>query len=207
MSLFFYLRNRNFGFFVIIVSTILSVLALLGMLQKGPLAQFLYKTSVTIRGYYWDAGVSMFLSNPFTGIGMDSYGLYFKEFRNPEYPLLYGFEITSSNAHNIYIQLFATAGIFVGLIYLLLNLYIFRQGVLLVLSLDSEKQKIALILLSAWVGFQAQSIISIDNICQCLAMKLCPNYAPNISVKIVTIIPARKAVTIIIYSLENIKNQ
>jgi len=38
-------------------------------------------------------------------------------------------------------------------------------------------------------------------------MKLCPNYAPNISVKNVTIIPARKAVTIIIYSLENIKNQ
>jgi hypothetical protein len=106
----------------------------------------------------------MFLNNPIKGVGVDRYGSYFKEFREAAYPLRYGYEITSSNAHNIYIQLFATAGIFVGLIYLLLNLYIFRQGVLLVLSLDSENQKISLILLSAWVGFQAQSIISIDNI-------------------------------------------
>jgi O-antigen ligase len=164
MSLFFYLRNRNFGFFVIIVSTILSVLALLGMLQKGPLAQFLYKTSVTIRGYYWDAGVSMFLSNPFTGIGMDSYGLYFKEFRNPEYPLLYGFEITSSNAHNTIIQLFATGGIILGVSYLGLLAIILIRGIRLVKNTESSQRMISLGLLSSWVVFQAQSQISIDNV-------------------------------------------
>jgi len=140
------------------------VVAILGMFQKGPLQNLLYKDSISVRGFYWRAGFEMFLNNPISGVGVDRYGSYFKEFREAAYPLRYGYEITSSNAHNIYIQLFATAGIFVGLIYLLLNLYIFRQGVLLVLSLDSEKQKIALILLSAWVGFQAQSIISIDNI-------------------------------------------
>jgi len=164
ISLFSYLRNRNFGFIVITVSTILSAAALLGMLQKGPLSQLLYKTSVTIRGYYWDAGISMFLSNPFTGIGMDSYGLYFKQFRNPEYPLLYGFEITSSNAHNTIIQLFATGGIILGMSYLGLLIIILIRGIRLVKNTESSQRMIALGLLSSWVVFQAQSQISIDNV-------------------------------------------
>jgi O-antigen ligase len=159
-----FLNYRKISYLVIFSSIFLMVVAILGMLQKGPLQNLLYKDSISVRGFYWRAGYEMFLSSPITGVGVDRYGSYFKEFREAAYPLRYGYEITSSNAHNIYIQLFATAGIFVGLTYLLLNLYIFRQGVLLVLSLDSENQKISLILLSAWVGFQAQSIISIDNI-------------------------------------------
>ncbi len=159
-----FIKYRKTGYLFIFSSIILMFIAILGMLQKGPLQNLLYKDSISVRGFYWRAGFEMFLNNPIIGVGVDRYGSYFKEFREAAYPLRYGYEITSSNAHNIYIQLFATAGIFVGLTYLLLNLYIFRQGVLLVLSLDLEKQKIALILLSAWVGFQAQSIISIDNI-------------------------------------------
>ena len=159
-----FIKNRKISYLFIFSSIVLMVVAILGMFQKGPLQNLLYKDSISVRGFYWRAGFEMFLNNPISGVGVDRYGSYFKEFREAAYPLRYGYEITSSNAHNMYIQLFATAGIFVGLIYLLLNLYIFRQGVLLVLSLDSEKQKIALILLSAWVGFQAQSIISIDNI-------------------------------------------
>jgi O-antigen ligase len=159
-----FLKYRKISYLVIFSSIFFMVVAILGMLQKGPLQNLLYKDSISVRGFYWRAGYEMFLSSPITGVGVDRYGSYFKEFREAAYPLRYGYEITSSNAHNIYIQLFATAGIFVGLTYLLLNLYIFRQGVLLVLNLDSEKQKISLILLSAWVGFQAQSIISIDNI-------------------------------------------
>jgi UDP-glucose 4-epimerase len=79
----------------------------------------------------------MFLSNPYTGIGMDSYGLYFKEFRNPEYPLLYGFEITSSNAHNTIIQLFATGGIILGISYLGLLAIILIRGIRLVKNAES----------------------------------------------------------------------
>jgi O-antigen ligase len=164
ISLFFYLRNINFGFFVIIVSIFLTVVALFGMLQKGPLAQLLYKTSVTIRGYYWDAGISMFLSNPLTGIGMDGYGLYFKEFRNPEYSLLYGFEITSTNAHNTVIQLFATGGAILGMSYLGLLIIILMRGIRLVKNTESCQRMIGLGLLSSWIVFQAQSQISIDNI-------------------------------------------
>ena len=149
---------------VVLGSTTLLVVSILGMLQKGPLQSLLYKDSLSVRGFYWRAGLQMFLDKPLTGVGVDRYASYFKELREVGYPLRYGYEITSSNAHNTYIQLFATAGIFVGLAYLLLNLYIFKLGLSLIRNSESEDQKVALILVSAWAGFQAQSFISIDNI-------------------------------------------
>jgi tetratricopeptide (TPR) repeat protein len=106
----------------------------------------------------------MFKSDPLTGVGVDRYGAYFKEFREVGYPLKYGFEITSSNAHNTFIQLFATAGIFVGTLYLILIGYVLFSGIKLLRKSNGEDQKITLGLISAWIGFQAQSLISIDNI-------------------------------------------
>jgi hypothetical protein len=124
ISLYFYYKNKKIGFFVISVSVFSAVLTLAGMLQKGPLESLLYKDSVSVRGYYWRAGIEMFKSYPFTGVGVDRYGAYFKEFREVGYPLKYGFEITSSNAHNTFIQLFETDGIFVGTLYLILIVYV-----------------------------------------------------------------------------------
>ena len=72
----------------------------------------------------------MFLSSPLTGIGIDRYGAYFKEFRETQYSLNYGFDLTSSNAHNVPIQLFATGGIFVGGFYILILLFIAWRGFL-----------------------------------------------------------------------------
>ena len=164
ISLYFYHKNKKIGFFVISASVFSAVLALAGMLQKGPLVSLLYKDSVSVRGYYWRAGIEMFKSDPFTGVGVDRYGAYFKEFREVGYPLKYGFEITSSNAHNTFIQMFATAGIFVGTLYLLLIGYILFSGIKLLKKSNSEDQKITLGLVSSWIGFQSQSLISIDNI-------------------------------------------
>jgi O-antigen ligase len=164
ISTYFYINFRKLGLLTISVSILLSGLAIIGMLQKGPFAPLLYKESVSVRGFYWRAGVEMVKDKPFTGIGIDRYGAYFKEFREVSYPLRYGFDLTSTNAHNTVIQLFATGGIFVGLSYLVILGYIFKTGLRTVRNSKSDQQKIALGLLSAWVGFQAQSFISIDNI-------------------------------------------
>ena len=160
-----YINNRKLRFVIVPSSLLLSLVALLGMLQKGPLASILYKDSVSVRGYYWRAGIEMVRDKPFTGVGVDRYGAYFKEFREVAYPLKYGFEITSSNAHNTIIQLFSTAGIFVGISYLLLLFYILLSAIKLFRKADSKDEQIlTLVIVTAWVGFQAQSFISIDNI-------------------------------------------
>jgi O-antigen ligase len=117
LTIWLWIKNKNFGILAIVAGLAIFVVSILGMLQLGPLERYLYKPSVSIRGYYWRAGVEMLRSHPFFGVGFDSYGLYFKEYREVKYPLTYGFDITSSNAHNTFIQLFATAGIFVGIIY------------------------------------------------------------------------------------------
>ena len=141
-----------------------AALAIFGMLQKGPLTGLLYKPSVSVRGYYWNAAIEMFKSNPLTGVGFDSYGYYFKEFRSIEYPLRYGFELTSSNAHNTFLQLFATGGFFLGISYLTLVISTLLVGLKLVKKSNQNERLISLGLLSAWIAFQAQSVISIDNI-------------------------------------------
>ena len=163
-SLYSIIKNRKLGFLVTGLSSIAVILATLGMLQKGPLAPILYKDSVSIRGYYWRAGIEMFKDSPLNGIGVDRDHNAFKLFREVGYPLKYGFEITNSNAHNTIIQLFSTSGLFVGMFYLAILGYIFFTGITLVRKCEKDQKNIVLGLLAVWMGFQAQSLISIDNI-------------------------------------------
>lgn len=145
-------------------SLILGLFAILGMLQVGPLTSILYKNSVTVRGYYWRAGVEMFKDQPLFGVGFDRYGAYFKEFRDVGYPLAYGFNITSTNAHNVPIQIFSTTGIFAGLAYMSILGFILWRGVVGIRSATGNNRLSIAAVFSAWLSYQAQSIISIDNI-------------------------------------------
>lgn len=157
-------KNKILGLVSLISVLCLSLFAVLGMLQIGPFQQYLYKESVTVRGYYWDAAIKMFKNNPLFGVGIDEYGLFFKQFRDLQYPLNYGFEITSSNAHNIPLQLISTGGIFVGIFYLALIAFIIVKSIQSLNCITSEFKLLYAGLFAAWLGFQAQSIISIENI-------------------------------------------
>lgn len=163
-TIFLVIKFVRQKYFIIICSSFVVLLILIGMLQIGPLTKYLYKDSISVRGFYWRAGWEMFLSSPFTGVGVDRYGSYFKEFREVNYPLRYGFEITSSNAHNTLIQFFATGGVLVGLSYLVLLVYVFIRSVGSIKNVTLEQQKILMLLFSTWIAFQSQSMISIDNI-------------------------------------------
>ncbi len=145
-------------------SLLIGTFAILGMLQIGPLTSYLYKGSVSVRGYYWRAGIEMFKDQPFFGVGLDRYGAYFKEFREVGYPLTYGFNITSSNAHNLPIQMFSTAGVFTGIAYLAILGFIIWRGIVGIKSNQGNERLLVASVFSAWLAYQAQSIISIDNI-------------------------------------------
>jgi O-antigen ligase len=157
-------KNKLLGRLSIVGGLVVTAFSILGMLQMGPLQGILYKSSVSVRGFYWRAGIEMFKSSPVFGVGFDRYGAYFKEFREMRYPLNYGFELTSTNAHNVIIQLFATGGIFVGISYITLTSFIGIRGLKSIKENSGEKKIIATTIFSAWVAFQVQSLISIDNI-------------------------------------------
>lgn len=159
-----YTLSRKLGIATLGVGLIAFVMSILGMLQIGPLTDFLYKSSVSVRGFYWRAGLEMLKSNPLFGVGLDRYGAYFKELREVQYPLNYGFNITSTNAHNVPIQIFATAGVFAGTLYLVIQIFIFLTSLQAIKKFSGNERLIYSTFFATWLAFQAQSIVSIDNI-------------------------------------------
>ena len=143
---------------------LLSALALAGILQKGPLERFLYKESVSLRGYYWRAGLEMFKENIFFGVGVDSYGNYFRLYREPSFSVKHGYDLTTNNAHNVPIQMFATGGILVGLSYLAIIFLIINNFIKGFKQLGASESNLLYGAFAAWLAFQSQSIVSIDNI-------------------------------------------
>lgn len=156
--------NKKISYILGVVGFSASIVAVLGTLQIGPLSDLLYKQSISVRGFYWRAGIEIFKDYPLFGVGIDNYGAFFKQYREAQYPLNYGFSITSSAAHNVFIQNFATGGLFVGTLYLLLQLLVFYKGLTLIKNFKDEKRFITVIIFVGWLSFQAQSFVSIDNI-------------------------------------------
>lgn len=161
-SVYLYNQSKYIGRLFMLFASAVSGMAILGILQIGPLS-FLYKSSVTVRGYYIKAGIEMFKSHPFLGVGLDRYGAYFKEYRDLEYPLKYGFAISSNNAHNVPIQFFSTAGIFSGLAYVAIIIFIIRTSLIAIKITSGSHRLLITTIFSAWVAYQAQSFVSIDS--------------------------------------------
>jgi O-antigen ligase len=159
-----FFKYKKFGILGLTIFLFALCFAILGILQKGPFASLLYKSSVSLRGYYWDAGIKMFFEKPIFGVGLDNYGLYFNEVRDVKYSLNYGYFVTSNNAHNLPIQLFATGGFFVGITYLILVAYVLFVSTKKLRKVDPEQKKVLTGITIAYIIFQLQSIVSIDNI-------------------------------------------
>jgi len=159
-----FIKNKSLGFLGVVAAIIGLSYAIAGIFQAGPLSSLLYKDSVSLRGYYWRAGLSMLKENLFTGVGLDYYGAYFKSEREPIFALTRGYDLLSTNAHNVPIQIFGTGGVFLGFAYLAVIVWTFYCGIRGIRISKGNDQLIILGIFSAWITFQSQSIVSIDNI-------------------------------------------
>ena len=167
LAIYFYIRSKEgyltasrlyFG-----GAVIAGFFAIAGILDKGPLASFLYSYTVDLRGEYWKAGINMGLANPIFGVGIDSYGTNYRTFRELSATVAPGVEVTTDTAHNVYIDAFAGIG-FPGLLtYLAIN------GLILFAAINHLKRTKAfdgrfLTLFLCWATYQLQSIVSINQI-------------------------------------------
>ena len=141
-----------------------ATVALAGILQSGPLERFLYKPSVTLRGYYWRSGLEMLQNNWLTGVGIERFGVHFRQNVDPEFPIKFGYELLTTNAHNVPIQLFATGGIFLGVVYLVIVSIVLFYAILGIYKLSGNRLNLLIAIFAAWVAYQLQSAVSIDNI-------------------------------------------
>jgi hypothetical protein len=145
------------------ISVSLGSLAVLGMLQIGPLTRFLYKTSVSLRGEYWAAGLNMFQSNVLTGTGLNSYGDWYRFSRRSSALILPGSEVTTNSAHNVFIDYLSGGGIFLFGAYFLIHTYV-GYSAYKVLSRKKHFDPLFTSIFIGWLGYLAQSVISIDQI-------------------------------------------
>jgi hypothetical protein len=137
--------------------------ALLGALQIGPLTQYIYKTSVSLRGQYWLAGWNMGSDHPLTGVGFDSYGDWFRRARDEQALILPGPNTTTNAAHNVPFDVFAFGGwpLFIPYLFILLLTII---AIVKVTLRTRAYDGVFVTLTTAWVCYQLQSIISINQI-------------------------------------------
>jgi O-antigen ligase len=158
-----YFKSNIFSFGYVILVGIMGVFALLGALQKGPLAQYIYKTSVSLRGEYWQAGWNMTAGHQWTGVGFDTYGDWYRRARDTQALILPGPNVTTNTAHNVPIDILATGGWPLFIPYMaFIVLAIIAIIKITLRNRDFDPTFVALT--TAWAGFQLQSIISINQI-------------------------------------------
>jgi O-antigen ligase len=168
LAIYFYLRakfdSQLPSLTFLLVSMLGGTYGVLGALQKGPL-DFIYKKSVSLRGAYWQTGINIGSDRPLTGVGMDSYGDWYRAYRPPvaliDTP---GPNVTTNAAHNVFLDLFSYGG------YPLLLSYIslLALGGIAVIKVISRGQKeydpLFVGLLAIWSTYLLQSMISINQI-------------------------------------------
>ncbi len=163
LGIFVNQKSRALGYSYLALASAGFMATLVGTLNKGPLASLLYKDSVTYRGDYWRAGWKMSLENPIFGVGLDSYGDWYRRSRTTEATLRRGPEITSNAAHNVFLDFSANGGFPLALIYMALMALVVLSAIKVIKR--SEGFNAGFVgLVAGWVAFQAQSIISINQI-------------------------------------------
>jgi O-antigen ligase len=156
-------RSKTLGYSYLGLALIGFVAVLVGTLNKGPLASLLYKDSVTYRGDYWRAGWKMTVDNPIFGVGLDSYGDWYRRSRTLEATVRRGPDVTSNAAHNVFLDVSSFGGFPLLLIYMALMILVIVSAVKVVRRSHGFSASF-IGLVAGWVAFQAQSIISINQI-------------------------------------------
>jgi O-antigen ligase len=169
---FYKIRSLNFkspAIRMVSISSYLTVIsiggvfALLGALQKGPLAQYIYKPSVSLRGEYWQAGINMALEKPITGVGMDSYGDWYRRARDAQALIVPGPNTVTNAAHSVPIDFLAYGGIPLFIAYL----GFLTVGAIALIKTFRRQRDFDWIFVSIsgiWLAYHLQSIISINQI-------------------------------------------
>ena len=158
-----YIKQIVVTYLYLVAVAVVGVIAVFGTLQKGPLS-FVYKTSVSLRGEYWRAGLKMGSEHPLTGVGMDSYGDWYRRARSENAAtILPGPKVVTNASHNVVIDFFAYGGWPLLLAYLSM-LLLAAIAVIKVLRRTKSYNPVFVAMVAAWTCYEVQSLISINQI-------------------------------------------
>ncbi|MCW2778081.1 MAG: hypothetical protein JWN17_1806 [Frankiales bacterium] len=156
-------RSAGLGVVAGAVGLGIAVLAL-GAAGTGPGHSFFSGISYRARTWYWEAALTMFRHSPVWGVGLDSYGMYWRNDRPIDVPRVLGGDHFSDAAHSVPLQMLAQGGLLLGLAYLALVALV---AVCLVRGLRTLRGQERLLLGAVgacWAAYQVQSLVSIDQV-------------------------------------------
>ena len=156
------IKQKILGYSVLGLGGIAGLLVLVGIFNKGPLAEVIYKSSLQARSFYWEAAIRMMIDHPFFGVGMDGFGDWYRRSRTQE---IADFNpgIAADTAHNIPLDIGSGGGIPLLLVYLsLVGLALI--SIVKILKRTTSFDLVFTSVAAAWFAYQAQSLISINQI-------------------------------------------
>ncbi len=157
------LKKRGLTTVTLIAAILPLTIMFLGLLGKGPLANFLGSSTTFSRLDYWRAAIRMLLDNPIFGVGLDGYRDSYRLYRDESAIKRFGESQTADSAHNLFLDLFSAGGFPLGITFLVISIfpaYLVLQRVLR----ESQRDGLGILLLSAWVSFQVQALSSVSNL-------------------------------------------
>ena len=155
------LKSKVINFLYVIIGLVATAITVLGLSNKGPLAKFLFAPSIVFRTDYWHAGWAMTLKFPIFGVGLDSYGDWYRTLRGEISTLRTGPDRISNTAHNIFLDLSSNGGIPLIAAYFFIIFLAFRNGVRM---LRENPNPHSIALFTSWIGFLIFSSISIAQV-------------------------------------------
>jgi len=167
LSGYLYLRSKTNLRVLRIPYTLVAItgvaVTVLGLSNKGLLAKFLFAPSIVFRTDYWHAGWQMTLDHPFFGVGLDSYGDWYRSSRGLLSTIRTGPDRVANTAHNIFLDISSNGGVPFISAYLALNIIAFRAAIR-VLKRDTQFRPYFVALFSTWFGYLIFSAISINQV-------------------------------------------
>lgn len=154
-------KSKVFNGFYILIGVFTTFLTIFGLSNKGPLSKFLFAPSIVFRTDYWHAGYAMTLKFPLFGVGLDSYGDWYRTLRGEISTLRTGPDRIANTAHNIFLDLSSNGGLPLIISYVLILVVTFRCAINF---LKDNSNPHAIALFTAWIGFIIFSSISIGQI-------------------------------------------
>jgi len=160
--LLFRMKRTRIAVAVLCIGILGSITTALGILNFGPLASALTKASLAARRLYWEAAVNLMLQHPLLGIGFDGFGDWYRRGRT-EVAAGQNSGLVSDSAHSVPLDIGSSGGFPLLIVYLGI-LFLTVVSIIRVVQINSHLSITFVALAASWFSYQAQSIISINQI-------------------------------------------
>jgi O-antigen ligase len=160
--LLFRINRSRIAMAVLSIGILGAITIALGILNFGPLASSLAKASLAARRLYWEAAFNLMVQHPLLGIGFDGFGDWYRRGRT-QVAATQSPGLVSDSAHSVPLDIGSSGGFPLLIVYLgILFLTVF--SIIRVVQINSHLSITFIALAASWFSYQAQSIISINQI-------------------------------------------